>query len=166
MAGEARFVARMRAAFVCGTSIAVSVAAHALAGGEAPGQAGAVLLVAVAVAVGVLAGGTRLSVPLALAAGQVIGHLVLALDEGHLHVPGPVMFFAHVVAIAVAALLVRGAESGCRVALAALRRIVPDLYSAAPVRLEGSTPPAYRTRVRRGVLLAGGRGTRGPPVTV
>jgi hypothetical protein len=156
----------MRATFVCGTSVAVSVAAHALAGGTAPGQGIVVLLAAVALAAGVLTAGTRLPVPLALAAGQVIGHLVLALEEGHLHMPGPGMFLAHVAAVAVAALLVRGAESGCRVALAALRRIVPDLYSAQPVRLAGANPPAYRPRIRHSVLVLGGSGTRGPPVTV
>ncbi|EME64437.1 hypothetical protein G352_12679 [Rhodococcus ruber BKS 20-38] len=166
MSAEEDVVARVRGAFVGGMSGAVSVAAHALAGGSVPGQVPAVLLLAAAVTVGLLAAGTRVPIVGVLAAGQVIGHGALSLDAGHLHVPGPGMLAAHAGAILVAALLVRGAEYGCRVGLAALVRAVPVSFAPAPVAVPTWTPVAHRPRLRRGLLVAAGLGTRGPPVTV
>ena len=89
MSTEWRLVARMRGGFVGGASGAVSIAAHAAAGGAVPGQSAAVLLLLASVAVGAVAAGTRLPVIAVLAAGQVVGHLALALEFGHMHVPSP-----------------------------------------------------------------------------
>jgi len=166
MSAEKDFAARVRGAFVGGMSGAVSIAAHALAGGAAPGQASAVLLLAAAAAVGLLAAGTRLPIVGVLAAGQVVGHGVLSLDAGHVHVPGAGMLAAHTAAIVVAALLVRGAEHGCRVGLTAVRRASVPPFAPAPVAVPGWTPVAHHPRVRRGLLVAAGLGTRGPPLTV
>ncbi|MDX5311278.1 MAG: hypothetical protein LPK23_07925, partial [Rhodococcus sp. (in: high G+C Gram-positive bacteria)] len=101
-----------------------------------------------------------------LAAGQVVGHGALSLDAGHVHVPGPGMLAAHAGAIVVAALLVRCAEHGCRVGLAALARAVPMSFAPAPVAVPAWTPVVHRPRLRRGLLVAAGLCTRGPPVTV
>jgi hypothetical protein len=164
MSTEWRLVARMRGGFVGGASGAVSIAAHAAAGGAVPGQSAAVLLLLASVAVGAVAAGTRLPVIAVLAAGQVVGHLALALEFGHMHVPSPAMVAAHIAAVGVAAFLITGAERGCRIALAALHRLVPRGYNAPPVRSRITPCVAHRPHTRRVLLPAAGLGTRGPPV--
>lgn len=150
-----------------GTSGAVSVAAHALGGGALPAQGPAVLLVAAAIAAGVLAAATRLPVVATLVAGQLLGHATLTLDAGHTHLPGAAMLAAHAAAVAVAAVLIRGAEHGCRVALGALRRLTPRPFVAAEIPAPVVRPVSYRPRTRRVLLPAAGLATRGPPaVTV
>ena len=52
------------------------------------------------------------------------------------------------------------------VGLAALVRAVPTSFAPAPVAVPTWTPVAHRPRLRRGLLVAAGLGTRGPPVTV
>ncbi len=166
MAVDVETVRRMRAVFVCGISATLSVAAHAVAGGAVPHQDVLVFLAGLAVASGMLAAETRLPVPLLLVLGQVAGHLVLGLHDGHLHTPTPEMFVAHTAAVAVAALLVHGAEKGCEVALAALHRMVPELFRALPVAVAEPTRIAHRPRMGPGVLLVGGVGSRGPPAVL
>lgn len=166
MAVDVETVRRMRAVFVCGISVTLSIAAHAVAGGAVPHQDVLVLLAGSAVASGLLAAETRLSVPLLLVLAQVTGHLVLGLHDGHLHTPTAGMFVAHVAAVAVAALLLRGAEKGCEVALAALHRMFPELFRALPVAVAEPTRIAHRPRVGPGVLLVSGVGSRGPPAVL
>lgn len=156
----------MRGGFVGGTSGAVSIAAHAAAGGATPGQSSVVLLLMAAVAVGAVAVGTRLPVIVVLTVGQIIGHLVLALESGHMHVPSLTMVAAHIAAVGVAAVLILGAERGCDIALAALHRLVPRGYSAPPVRSRVTPWVVHRPHTRRVLLPAAGLGTRGPPAVV
>lgn len=166
MAADLTTVTRMRAALVCGVSAALSIAAHAVAGGAAPDQAALVLLLGVAAVSGVLAADDRVPVPLLLVLGQITGHVVLGLEDGHLYTPGPMMTAAHIAAVAVAAALVQGAEKGCAVALAALHRMRPQLYRPLPVLVAPPTRTLHRPRVGRGVLLVGGTGSRAPPVVL
>ncbi|APE11235.1 MULTISPECIES: hypothetical protein [Rhodococcus] len=163
---EVNTVMRMRAVFVSGISAALSIAAHAFAGGAIPHQDALVFLLGLAFAVGVLTGKTRLPVPLVLVLGQVAGHLVLGLHDGHLHTPGSGMMSAHAVAVLLAAVLVRGAEKGCEAALAALRRIVPETYRTLPVAVAEPVPTIHRPDIGPGVLLVGGTGSRAPPVVL
>ncbi|WP_420750977.1 hypothetical protein [Rhodococcus sp. O3] len=157
-------VARLRGGLTGAVSGAVSIAAHALGGGGTPSQSAVALLIATTLAVGVVAAGTRLPVAAVLVAGQVLGHLVLSLDTGHLHVPGPAMIAGHAVAIAVAALLVAAAERGCRFVLASLRRVAPTQFT--PLRVPGAVLVAPRPPVLRGLRRSVGIVPRGPPVTV
>lgn len=166
MAVDVETVRRMRAVFVCGISATLSVAAHAVAGGAVPHQDVLVFLAGLAVASGMLAAETRLPVPLLLVLGQVAGHLVLGLHDGHLHTPTPEMLVAHAAAVAVAALLVHGAEKGCEVALAALCRILPELFRALPVAAAESTRITHRPHVGPGIGHVGGVGSRGPPAVL
>ena len=164
MSTERRLVAHLRGGFVGGTSGAVSIAAHAAAGGAAPGQSSAVLLLLAAVAVGALAMGSRLPVIAVLAVGQVLGHVVLALGSEHMHMPSHAMVAAHVAAVGAGAFLITAAERGCRIALAAVHRLVPRRYNAPPVRSRVVPCVAHRPHARRVLLPAAGLGTRGPPV--
>lgn len=166
MTTDTKIVLRLRAVFVSGISVALSIAAHALGGGAVPEQDTVVLLLGVALASGALAAQRRLPIALPLVCGQLAGHVVLGLQDGHLHAPTLAMVSAHALAVAVAAVLVRGAEWGGGIALAALHRLLPDLHRPAPVAVPGSTGTVYRPRVGRGVLLVGGVGSRGPPVVL
>ncbi|MEU5841097.1 hypothetical protein [Rhodococcus sp. NPDC047139] len=166
MASDAKILARVRAIFVCAMSVTLSIAAHAFAGGAVPHQDIVVLLLGVAVISGVLAAETRVPVPLLLVLGQVVGHLVLGLHDGHLHTPALGMLLAHLGAVAVAAVLVQGAETGCGVAFAALRRLLPRLYRALPVAVAEPAPTGYRLRIGPGLLLVGGSGCRAPPTVL
>lgn len=157
-------VARVRGGLTGATSGAVSIAAHALGGGGTPSQSAVVLLLATTLAVGVVAAGTRIPVAAVLIAGQVLGHLVLALDAGHTHVPGPAMFAGHAAATAVAALLVAAAERGCRVVLAAVRRVSPAPFTPVAAPAAVLVPP--RPPVLHDLLRSTGIVPRGPPVTV
>jgi hypothetical protein len=166
MSADRTLVAHVRAGFVGGSSAAVSIAAHAVAGGAAPGQSSVALLLAVASVVGVTAAGTRLPVIAVLTVGQILGHLALALESGHMHVPSPTMVAAHIAAVGVSAVLIIGAERGCSIALAALHRLVPRGYTVPPVRSRVTPWVAHRPRTRRVLLPAAGLGTRGPPAVV
>ncbi|MFD6894236.1 hypothetical protein ACFWB0_06770 [Rhodococcus sp. NPDC060086] len=163
MSTERTLVAHTRGCFVGGTSGAVSIAAHAAGGGATPGQGSVALLLAAAVAVGATAAGTRLSAIAVLTVGQILGHIALVLESGHIHVPSLAMVAAHIAAVGVAAVLIIGAERGCSIALAALHRLVPRGYTAPPVRSRVTPWVEHRPRTRRVLLPAAGLGTRGPP---
>ncbi|MFD6675851.1 hypothetical protein ACFWDA_15975 [Rhodococcus zopfii] len=165
MSTAENFVARVRGGFAGATSGAVSIAAHALGGGGTPTQSAVALLIATTLAVGVVAAGTRLPLAGVLVAGQVLGHLVLSFDAGHAHIPGPAMIAGHAAATAVAALLVAAAERGCRIAIAALRRVAPKPFTPLPVPV-AAPAPSFRPPVLRGLLRSAGIVPRGPPVTV
>ncbi len=168
---EPRLLARLRGGFAGGTSAAVSIAAHAIAGGGYPGDTAITFLLAAAVVVGIAAGGTRLPLIALLAGGQVLGHLALSAGDtaagGHLHAPEARMLAAHAVAVGVAAVLVRGAERGCARALSALDRLVPRGWVFTPLRPAAAMPVTYRPPVLRPQLALAGPTPRGPPfVTV
>lgn len=158
-----RLVARMRGAFVGGTSGAVSIAAHALGGGGAPTQSAAVLLVAAALVSGVVAAGTRVPVVAVLTLGQLLGHAVLTLDSDHVHLPDPGMAVAHTVAVGVAALLVTGAERGCRRAVGALRRLAPRVLALPATRAPAVIPAPERSDLPATLATVAGPTVRGPP---
>ncbi|SQI33548.1 hypothetical membrane protein [Rhodococcus coprophilus] len=165
---DPRLLARLRGGFAGGTSAAVSIAAHAIAGGGYPGENAITFLLAVVVVVGIAAGGTRLPVVVLLAGGQVLGHLALSLGDGvagsHLHVPEPSMLAAHALAIGIAAALVHGAERGCALALSALGRLVPRGWRSTQVRPAATMPVTYRPPVLRPQLATAGPTPRGPPL--
>ncbi len=160
-------LARLRGGFVGATSGAVGIAAHALGGGGLPGQGTAVLLVAAAVVAGTIAASTRIPVVVILAAGQVLGHGTFTLGSGHAHAPSPAMIAAHVAAVGVAALLVSGAERGCRLAVSAVGRLVRNVLTVPAWQVPATVPVPERPDRLRAVVALVGRSVRGPPaVTV
>lgn len=166
MSGDTNSVMRMRAVFVSGISAALSIAAHAFAGGAFPDQDALVLLLGLAVASGVLAAETGLAVPAVLVLSQAAGHLLLGHHDGHLHAPALGMITAHAAAVLVAAVLVQAAEKGCETALAVLRRIIPALYRVLPVTVAEPARPAHRPRIGPGIRLVAGTGSRAPPMVL
>ncbi|RJO70975.1 hypothetical protein D5S18_27780 [Nocardia panacis] len=162
--------ARARGAFVGSASGAVGIAAHALGGGEvALGQSGLALLIAACALVGHLVGSLRnryglVEVMVLLAGGQTLGHTALSLAPGHQHGGATgAMLAAHLVAIPVGAVLIRGAELAITRVVSSVRRIVAALLplpatESTGVRAFGSLPAL------RPILLGSGTGTRGPPL--
>nr|WP_051161598.1 hypothetical protein [Nocardia transvalensis] len=160
----------MRGASVGAASGAVSIAAHALGGGVVSlGSAAVPLLVAACTLVGVVVAALGTGLPrlmLMLGAGQVVGHAALSAAPGHCHpaVFTSAMLVAHLVAIPVGALLVRGAEIALGRILSSVRRVVVALAGT----LETSRPTprivrAVRVTIPRRLLLSSGTGRRGPP---
>lgn len=170
-------IAQLRGASAGSISGAISVAAHGWAsGGMVPGSTAIALLVAMSAVIGALVGGLR---PLgdtatgliaALIAGQLLGHLTMGWSSGHLQhgdsqlTPG--MLAAHTLAAVIAAVLIRGAEAGCRVAAAVLSRVLPLRYH--PPAVSGPAPlrRTHRDRVILRILAAEALRTRGPPLAV
>ncbi len=155
----------------------VSVAAHGWAsGGMAPSGATLVLLLAASALVGALVGGFgplrtgTTGLITVLAAGQLLGHLSMGWGSGHLHHGDmqltPAMIAAHLVAVVVAAALIRGAEITYRIGGSALARVLPMRYH--PPAIAGPAPlrTSHRDRVILRVLAAEARRTRGPPSVV
>lgn len=163
----------MRGAFVGSASGAVSVAAHALGGGAvSPGQSTIALLIAVCAAIGVTVGSLRnrrgiADVMVLLAVGQGVGHTALSMSPEHQHGThlSSVMLVAHLIAIPVGALLIRGAEIAVVRVLSSLTRAVRALriLLAAPDAAI-AVAPADEAPARPRPLLSSGIGTRGPPV--
>ncbi len=164
--------APLRGASVGGLTALVTAWAHTVGGGMAPSDASIVLLALVCSAVGYAtavaptgaAPRTRLLV--VLAAAQSIGHLLLTVVDSHHH--GPMiteqMFAAHVVAVLVGALAIRGAELGIRRAVTSLGRALP-LLAALVVDDKRIAPPlpVYRIPGSPRLLDLSGCGNRGPP---
>ncbi|WP_245673081.1 hypothetical protein [Nocardia lijiangensis] len=165
--------ARLRGAFVGSASGAVSVAAHALGGGVvSPEQPSVALLIGACAAVGVLVSSLRLRAGLLelmglLAFGQAVGHTALTMSPGHHHGSHAttVMLLAHLAAIPVGALLIRGAEAALAKAASSVRRavrFVGTMGVPAPPQVVLVAPRAVA--IPRKLLLSSGIGTRGPPV--
>ncbi|RBO94185.1 hypothetical protein DFR74_102608 [Nocardia puris] len=158
------------------SSGAVSVAAHALGGGVvAPGESSAALLIGACAAVGMVVGSLRtrnglLELMALLALGQAVAHTALTLPPEHHHGTHAtsVMLLAHLAAIPVGAILIRGAETALARIASSVRRVVRALAaSGAPVVPLAVAPLAPGTRpAARHLLLSSGLGTRGPPVRV
>ncbi|GAB2697178.1 hypothetical protein GCM10027089_18620 [Nocardia thraciensis] len=160
----------MRGASVGAASGGVSIAAHALGGGTiALGSTALALLVTACTLTGVLVAAAGTGLPrlmLMLAAGQAIGHAALSMSPEHCH---PAMFnsamvTAHLVAIPVGALLVRGAEIALGRVLSSVRRAVIALAGTVPAP-PWSPPVPRRSPVAaaRRLLVGSGIGRRGPP---
>ncbi|MFF0816163.1 hypothetical protein ACFYVR_13575 [Rhodococcus sp. NPDC003318] len=168
-------IARMRGGFVGSLSGAVAVAAHASGGGAAPSCSAAVLLLLACTAVGALVSAARpptRELPFliaALIAGQATGHAALTVGAASHHgtQPTPTMLTAHAVAVAVAAVLIRGGGRGLAVAASRVRGVLPAPFTAVPVEVPGSpTVPAHRPEFERWLLVGARLGTRGPPALV
>ncbi|NEW25370.1 hypothetical protein [Nocardia cyriacigeorgica] len=170
-------IAQLRGGAAGSLSGTISVAAHGWAsGGMAPSSSTLALLLAASALVGALvAGPGRLRTGSAglltvLAAGQLLGHLAMGWGSGHLHHGDvqltPTMIAAHLVAVVIAALLIRGAEFAYRMGRSALARVVPLRYH--PPAIAGPAPlrTTHRDRVILWVLAADASRTRGPPSTV
>jgi hypothetical protein len=152
---------------------ALAVAAHAVGSGAPPTGAAVVLLAVLAVTVGALAAtiaraaDARVLLVL-LAAGQLCGHLTLsAVGHSHAATTGPpaaVMLTAHVVAVAVGALLIAASDRLCRAVSRAVRaaaRILAAPVAAAPALVIGQADQPLRSRL----LLEASVSHRGPPVS-
>ncbi|CAM2770105.1 MFS transporter [Prescottella defluvii] len=165
----------MRGIAVAGSSVALAIGAHGIAGGGAPHGLTLMLLAGVAtvlaacvVAVPALAVRRMWLVPV-VAAGQVLSHLALSLGDAHAgihtgsHLTGP-MLLAHSAAVVLCAALIAGAERIGPRAYAALRRILPRILAALPVRLEPDAPHVVAdVRPLLSVVHAGPIARRGPP---
>ena len=138
---------------------ALSLAAHATGGGHlavGPATIGLLLVGATVGATATALPRTRNLGPLALllAAGQVVGHAVLAVGHPHAAAPRGAMLVAHLAAVVVGALLISVGEQLARMLVCVVRR------TAAPSR--PSTPgdqPLFAE-----LLLAASMSHRGPPV--
>ncbi|MFG1796619.1 hypothetical protein [Nocardia sp. NPDC049149] len=166
-------VARVRGAFVGAASGAVSIAAHAVGGGVvAPGGSSISLLIAACAVVGVVVGGRRArhrvaDVMVLLAVGQAFGHVALTISPGHHHGSHltSVMLAAHLAAVPVGAVLIRGAEIAVARAVSAADRTVRVLESGpAPGFVPNSPIPFGPLPAYRRLLFSSGSGLRGPPV--
>ncbi|MFC9440222.1 hypothetical protein [Nocardia sp. NPDC057030] len=172
MRTSAEATGRLRGAFVGSVSGAVSIAAHAVGGGVvSPGQSSIGVLIAACTVVGVLVGVRRPQFGVAevmglLAIGQAAGHVALTMSPGHQHSAGmtSVMLAAHLVAVPVGALLIRGAEIGFGRAVSAANRAV-RVISTRPGEcfvFHYAVPVGSLTAPRR-LLFSSGFGLRGPP---
>ncbi|WP_225728011.1 MULTISPECIES: hypothetical protein [unclassified Nocardia] len=166
-------MARARGAFVGCASGAVSIAAHALAGGSvAVGQSGLALLIAACAAVGYAVAAMRNRYGIAevmalLAGGQAIGHTALSVAPEHHHGGGAnqVMLAAHLVAIPLGAILIRGAERAIARLAGGVRRAVAAL-DPLPAVAVSTAVTAWQAPARAPrSLLGSGIGRRGPPVS-
>ncbi|MBF6290078.1 hypothetical protein GV791_24840 [Nocardia cyriacigeorgica] len=170
-------LAQLRGGVAGSLSGAVSVAAHGWAsGGMTPSSSTLALLVAASAVVGALVAGLAplrtgaAGLVTVLAAGQLLGHLSLGWGSGHLHHGDlqltPAMIAAHLVAVAGAAVLIRGAEFAYRIGSSALARVLPLRYH--PPAIAGPAPlrTSHRDRVILWVLAAESTRTRGPPSAI
>ncbi|MEE2030712.1 hypothetical protein [Rhodococcus chondri] len=144
------------------TTAVLAVAAHGAAGGGIPTGPTAALLLAIAVGVGMVGAQLPAMPPIVLlAAGQAGTHVVLnAVTTGHMHAPAA-MFTAHVVAVALCAMLLGAARrlyDACsravravltfRTGVASLPRILPRTSTdrlvggRAPPNISRRGPPA------------------------
>jgi hypothetical protein len=157
--------ARWRGAASALLTVALAVGAHALADGTPPG-AGVALAVVLAGTLGAICAGApalgaRGLVAL-LAAGQVLGHLVLAA-AGHAHTGHqPLMFGAHAAAVVVGAVLIAAGDRLCR----ALSTVVRPLTVGSPLPPQTVVIAAKTTDqpLQWMLLLLASVPHRGPPV--
>lgn len=164
--------ARIRGAAVGAVSATMAVAAHGGAGGALPDVTGVFLLLGLSVILGVLGCATpklrtsRTGLFALLSAGQLAGHEVLAVS-GHNHgSASSTMVGAHAAAVGVCALLIVFAERIGPHCAAALRRVLPRLFAAVPIR----APRAFLTQrvecmTQLRAILAASVSRRGPPLT-
>ncbi|MFX0575375.1 hypothetical protein [Nocardia nepalensis] len=172
-AGQRSAVARMRGACAGSISGAISVAAHGWAsGGMAPSGTTLVLLAAASAVIGALVAGlaslrdSSIGLVVVLVTGQLLGHLTMgwsAMHHGDAQLT-PGMLTAHVIAAALAAIVIRGAEAAYRTGCAVLSRVLPMRYH--PPAIPGPLPLrlTHRDRVILRIFAAESLRTRGPPL--
>lgn len=153
---------------------ALAIAAHGVGGGAVPEGAATAQLMVLAAVIGALAASfaraaqARVLVCL-LATGQLLGHLMLNAvghhHEGSAGPPAAVMLGAHVVAIAVGAMLIAAVDRLSGAVARVVRAVVR--VAAGPVAL---TPTVVIRRadqpLRSALLLAASVSHRGPPVSL
>ncbi|MGW5453939.1 hypothetical protein [Nocardia sp. NPDC003979] len=163
--------AGIRGVSVGAASGAVAVLAHGLGGASGvPASSSLVLLFAACALVGVVAGtfprgAHAVSTMAVLAVGQYVGHTALSLGPGHSHHGVTVaMVIAHLVAIPLGALAIRGAEVGLGRAISSVCRLVIALVGVVgvPSRPTVPVPDAERAIVRQ-LLRRPVISLRGPP---
>ncbi|NLG55424.1 MAG: hypothetical protein GX542_07210 [Rhodococcus sp.] len=165
--------AAFRGAAVGVFSGAFAVAAHAAAGGGLPHSSSLTLLAAACVGLGVLvAQRTPRSVPAftaaALAVGQLLGHLVLAVETpGHALVPSGMMLAAHAVATVVCASAVSAAERLYGPLVSSVVSLWRTTFTAGPSPAATVTLlPRCETHATAVVaILRASISRRGPPVS-
>lgn len=173
MSAASVLAARLRGAMTGAVSGGAALAAHGIGGGMVPTDSAPVLLVAGCTAVGVTGArqaGRRMPVLVAqLGAGQMLGHLVLAMTSQHTHPIAltPAMLFSHLVFAVTVGITLGVAEHLARAALLSVRRwlvlLAHDIGTLPePVRFAVS---ARNPAAPGGLLLSSGSGNRGPPVT-
>ncbi len=150
---------------------ALAVAAHGVAGGAPTGSA-VVLLAVLAATVGGLSAAIARTADVRvllglLAAGQLVGHLMLSAAGHRHHVPtssAPAMLLAHALAVAAGAILIAAGDRLCHAVSRAVevtaRAITPPVACAPVVVTTGADQP-----LRSALLLAASVSHRGPPVS-
>jgi hypothetical protein len=167
-------VARLRGLAAGLLTAALAVAAHGVGSGAPPTAGATAQLAVLAATVGALAAtlaraaDTSVLVSL-LGAGQLCGHVLLSA-AGHAHAPpaaappAVAMLAAHVVAIAVGALLIAAGERLCRAVSRAIRAVVRTVYAVF------ATPAVAARRadqpMQSVLLLVASVSHRGPPVSL
>jgi len=164
---------RMRGVATGLLTAALAVAAHGVGSGALPSGAAAALLAVLAATIGALAattaGAGKTVVLLGLlAVGQLVGHLLLSA-AGHHHTlstapPAAVMLAAHLLAIAVGAVLNAAGDRLCAALSRAVRAMVRVVWPVA-----GTPVVAVRRAaqpLRSALLLAASVSHRGPPVSL
>lgn len=159
----------VRGASVGALSTIATAAAHSIGAGALPSEAGSFLLVVICSAVGWAAASrptlSRIRLMAALAAAQVLGHLVLSALETHAHggtLDGR-MLWAHGVAVVGGAQLIAAAERGVRWAGSTLGRAVPRPGPVPIDRMLCVPRTVYRVAGAPQLVDLSGTGTRGPP---
>ncbi|WP_051133308.1 hypothetical protein [Nocardia paucivorans] len=159
------------AGLVSGT---ISLAAHGwVSAGAAPTGTSIMLLAATSAALGALVAGVgplrtgSAGLVAALWGGQLLGHLAMSRDSGHLHHGDlqltPTMIAAHALAALIAAIVIRGAEFAYRIGSAALSRILPIRCPTPVIPGPPSLHIAHRDRVVLWIFAADTGRTRAPP---
>lgn len=104
----------------------------------------------------------------ALVGGQLLGHIGMGWDSGHLHHGDaqltPAMIGAHTAAALAAALVIRGAEFAYRVATAVLTQVVRVLGNPQPADDLAPLRTTHTDRVILRVFAADTARTRAPPL--
>lgn len=158
----------LRGGLLALSSAGLAITAHALADGGLPDTSlTLVLTVLIGWTGAALAEKTKgpLGVLVVLAVAQVAMHLVLTELMGHMSSPPPQMYLAHAIATVLTAGLLAHAEAMTRVAVAALRLLLPVVWRPAPVAGVPATTPVSPAADRPvlSVLLRRVHGRRGPP---
>ncbi|WP_298444531.1 hypothetical protein [Gordonia sp. (in: high G+C Gram-positive bacteria)] len=172
---DAPLLPRLRAGAVGGTVAGTGIAAHAQGHGCLPGSGGLLLVAAIGVGLGVVAGRPGATshtasawrlLPL-LGAGQLMVHLALIALTGHHHdlITAP-MAATHTLGALLALGLVVVAETLVRAATGLARRVVA-LVCRRPIAATGAlVVVAYDGPRIPSLRRLGTAGTRGPPLHV
>lgn len=169
-----RGTARVRGAAAGLVSGTISLAAHGWASaGAAPTSTSITLLAATSAVLGALVSGAgplrtgSAGLAAALLAGQLLGHLGMSWDSGHLHHGElqltPAMIAAHALAALAAAVVIRGTEVAYRIGSAALSLVLPVRCPAPVIPGPPSPRTTHRDRVVLRIFAADTGRTRAPP---